>query len=704
MISVNAEMGRLDRVEQLAGDDPARLAHLALAYFKAGRADEGHAIVEREIALAKRAGDRLRSLIKCSELAMWRVVQPARTGLTAEVVTASLSDLAACEAALANIDDDRARRAVQRIREFLPVVQSAGKYSRAADGIRPVAADGHRSAQERTRALRILSLSLIDQGDDAALTEAYGLTDEIFAFLIENEPPRGLAAAAYVAAIIDRALARLKHEPELFRSAVSWLEHADRWFAQSRLAYREPGVEATDESRRALDVDARKIHSLAMEILLNDLQAFSEAFDWAERSKAGVLAEILGTSSLPAPAGLSQAVLAEEARSLEALKHAANYSQAWEAQRALSVVWDRLAEVPEGAGYVALRRGTSVSYSEVRKMLAAAERELGGTACRRFILIEYVVIGDQLLTFGVSSDNEVAVVRRVPVSVSALRGEIEAMSGAPDHIRADVMAALVAHPCVAACIEPIVAWADPDDIVCVVPAGPLFHLPFHAIPVAGAPLMSRNAVFYAPSATTLRACLARRAASGNASDAAVFGDPDDGLPGARREAAAVARSLKVAPLLGFNVTNDAVLRAAATKEVVHFCGHAFFDPDDAFASGLCTAGGGIVTARELLARPGAMRLMTLSGCSTGINDVRPGDELLGFTRTMLYAGAASALVTLWPIDDEASLALMTTFYDRWLKRGESKVDALRGAQLDAIADGFTSPDQWAPFTLVGDWK
>jgi CHAT domain-containing protein len=62
------------------------------------------------------------------------------------------------------------------------------------------------------------------------------------------------------------------------------------------------------------------------------------------------------------------------------------------------------------------------------------------------------------------------------------------------------------------------------------------------------------------------------------------------------------------------------------------CGHAFFDPDDPFASGLCAARNEIVAGPDFLGLSGAVRLMTLSGCSTGVNDVHPGDELLGSAR------------------------------------------------------------------------
>lgn len=704
MVSVNAEIGRLDRVEQLAGNDPARLAYLTIGYFDARLAERGHATLEKEIALAEHTDDRLRLLCKQSERAIWRVISPRRDRVTSQMIAASLSDLDACEAALASIDDDIARRAVERIRTWRPIVQNADKLGRAADDLRAVAIDPRQSDTERAMASRLLLVSLLKRNSVVSLTAARVLAEEIFPFLLSAEPARGLASAAYVAALIECRLGRLQNEPKLFHSAMSWLEHAARWLSHSRREHHEPGLEETDESRRALDIDAPKIHALAVEILMKDLRMFSAAFEWVERSKAGVLAEVLGTTSLPAPVGLPPTLLAEESRALDALKQAADYSDVSSAHDALGLVWNELAGIPNGAEYVAIRRGTPMSFHEVRDMLSVADGELAATQPRRLVLIEYAVMGDQLLAFEVSSDDDVAAVKLIPVSVSALQRDLNAAVGAPDDLLAQRIAALVTSPSVALCVEPIVAWTNPEDVVCIVPAGPLFQLPFHAVAVGGTPLMQRNAIFYAPSATTLRACMARRTAGHLVRAAAVFGDPDGDLPDARVEATAVAQLLGVEPMFGDEVTADVLLHAASTKEVVHYCGHAFFDSDDAFASGLYTAEQGVVTARQFLNSPGTMRLMALSGCSTGRNDVRPGDELLGFTRAMLYAGAASLLVTLWPIDDDASAALMAAFYDRWLNRGQPKVQALRDAQCDAIAAGFTEPNQWAPFTLVGDWK
>jgi CHAT domain-containing protein len=141
-----------------------------------------------------------------------------------------------------------------------------------------------------------------------------------------------------------------------------------------------------------------------------------------------------------------------------------------------------------------------------------------------------------------------------------------------------------------------------------------------------------------------------------------------------------------------------------TKDIIHFVGHAEFVPADPLASCLYLADDETVTARELFgATVSPMDLITLSGCETGVNYIHAGDEPLGLTRALLYAGASSLLLSLWRVDDASSTALMKAFYTHWIHGGKPKVDALRRAQQDLFETGQTAPYYWAPFVLIGDW-
>jgi len=98
-------------------------------------------------------------------------------------------------------------------------------------------------------------------------------------------------------------------------------------------------------------------------------------------------------------------------------------------------------------------------------------------------------------------------------------------------------------------------------------------------------------------------------------------------------------------------------------------------------------------------------LVILSACATAMGGEDPGVEVCNFAESFSTAGASSIIATLWPVSDISSVELMGNFYREYFKKGLSKVDALRQAQLALLSDHkFRHPLAWAPFVLIGDWK
>ena len=93
------------------------------------------------------------------------------------------------------------------------------------------------------------------------------------------------------------------------------------------------------------------------------------------------------------------------------------------------------------------------------------------------------------------------------------------------------------------------------------------------------------------------------------------------------------------------------------------------------------------------------RLVTLSGCATGMNFVSAGDELLGLQRGLFCAGAVSLLLSLWDVHDESTAALMQAFYTSFMQTGDM-AGALQAAMMQ-IRQQNPHPYFWAPFVLIG---
>jgi tetratricopeptide (TPR) repeat protein len=78
-------------------------------------------------------------------------------------------------------------------------------------------------------------------------------------------------------------------------------------------------------------------------------------------------------------------------------------------------------------------------------------------------------------------------------------------------------------------------------------------------------------------------------------------------------------------------------------------------------------------------------LVTLSACESGLGRRGGGDGLLGFAQSFLIAGSRSVCLTLWQVDDTATVLLMDRFYRNLLGKGAGgkalrKAAALREAK------------------------
>ena len=108
---------------------------------------------------------------------------------------------------------------------------------------------------------------------------------------------------------------------------------------------------------------------------------------------------------------------------------------------------------------------------------------------------------------------------------------------------------------------------------------------------------------------------------------------------------------------------------------------------------------GWITVQDLTSQRLRAKLVTLSACETGLSKVFAGDELLSLARGFLAAGAASMVVSLWTVNDEAASRLMRSFYIA-LQRGAAPVASLRDAQIELITAG-AHPYLWSPFVYIG---
>ncbi|XP_020613814.1 tetratricopeptide repeat protein 28-like isoform X3 [Orbicella faveolata] len=177
---------------------------------------------------------------------------------------------------------------------------------------------------------------------------------------------------------------------------------------------------------------------------------------------------------------------------------------------------------------------------------------------------------------------------------------------------------------------------------------------------------------------------------------------------AKMEAEMIGKILNVVPLIGKKATKAEVLRRLSSVALVHVAAHGreetgeiALTPDPKRASRIPTEEDYILTIADVLSVQMRARLVVLSCCHSGRGEIK-AEGVVGIARAFMGAGARSVLVSLWAIDDEATLEFMRSFY-RHLVEGRSASESLNLAMKSLReSDKYSDVKYWAPFVLIGD--
>jgi len=180
------------------------------------------------------------------------------------------------------------------------------------------------------------------------------------------------------------------------------------------------------------------------------------------------------------------------------------------------------------------------------------------------------------------------------------------------------------------------------------------------------------------------------------------------LPGSKREAAAIARQasgMKVRALYGDAASPDNVTTALDKQvQVLHLATHTFLVPGHPELSGVALSPNAAANKNtilwlhdipSLLSPP----LVTLSGCATQGGGLS-GEALKTLTQAFFYGGAQQVVASLWSVDDDATVTLMTGFYRNLLVRHTDAAESLQASQIVMLKSGADVAD-WAAFTING---
>jgi tetratricopeptide (TPR) repeat protein len=263
----------------------------------------------------------------------------------------------------------------------------------------------------------------------------------------------------------------------------------------------------------------------------------------------------------------------------------------------------------------------------------------------------------------------------------------------------------------------------------VVPHGPLYRVPFQALPVTNSSVLGdRVVVTIAPSvslamayAADPRTVPARVLAMGAGNtevesptpqsldlvvERAARGNPLAPLQAAGDEARAAAGWAPGSlALTGTDASETALKREAHnTYTVLHTAAHALTSDQALGANYLIlradSVDDGYVSGGELASLSQRMSMVVLSGCRTTGDFGSRGDAVDGLVAPLLARGVRTVLASHWAVSDRWTKVLMERFYQR-LAAGVSAADAMNDAQTSLRKQGVPARF-WAAFSVIGD--
>ena len=332
-------------------------------------------------------------------------------------------------------------------------------------------------------------------------------------------------------------------------------------------------------------------------------------------------------------------------------------------------------------------------------------KKLQTTLPQNATLVEYFIAGGQLIAAVISRDSArilpVTMLSRVANLLQLLRFQVSKFRMGNNYVQrfeAPLLRATQSHleSLYSELIAPLRILFRGNHLI-FVPHGPLHFVPFHALKNGEEYLCDAFTVSYAPSATVFSLC--QQKASSEAPGSLVLGIADERAPQILDEVRSVSSLLPRSSLhLGEHATSSLLREKGPGSGLLHIATHGMYRQDNPMFSGI-RLGDGYLNLYDLYQMKLNARLVTLSGCATGMNFVAAGDELLGLQRGLFCAGATTLLLSLWDVHDESTAQLMGHFYRHYIQSADMP-GALQNAMWE-LRRQKPHPFYWAPFVLVG---
>jgi hypothetical protein len=153
-------------------------------------------------------------------------------------------------------------------------------------------------------------------------------------------------------------------------------------------------------------------------------------------------------------------------------------------------------------------------------------------------------------------------------------------------------------------------------------------------------------------------------------------------------------------------TRQAIIKAISSGkyDVIHYAGHAQFDPKNPSRSGILCANDEVLSGADLSRLSQLPNLAFFNACESArlrrATVTKVKEKMVHFAEAFLRGGVANFVGTYWPVGDTAAEKFDQAFYDA-VMRGACLSDVMLEARQAIFASRFID---WADYIHYGDYR
>jgi CHAT domain-containing protein/tetratricopeptide (TPR) repeat protein len=491
-------------------------------------------------------------------------------------------------------------------------------------------------------------------------------------------------------------------------------------------------IQSGDESKQKLAEEWNQLYQRMVEVCI-ELKNYTEALEYAERSKARNLVELLATRDLYPKGEIPETVINELSRlrrEIDAEQRRVDIEQTNRNSNGRTISGERSPQIdnlqttirdqshltqlrrqldelitlditPIDRNFVLTQKVEPIPYSEIQSLTG-----------ENTTILEWYIIGDKFLTFIITPELP------TPIVWKSSTADFEALENLDNEYQKDYKNYTESkspnkdiqwQQKLTSRLQNLAKILHLDEILknipkqcsqlILIPHRFLHLFPLHALPVSPEIWQQFNSepsspkptnpylldcfkqgVHYAPSCQILQQ--AQRRKRPNFTHLFATANPTKDRYLLELQAANICHQFKPNDFL--IKKDDANKKAIQSQQLslancVHFGCHGKFEPNSPLESALKLANNERLTLLEILNLDlNQCRLVTLSACETGLTESKTSDEYIGLPFGFLLAGSPSMVSTLWEVDELACTLLMMRFYQNL--ETLSTVNALNEAQ------------------------